>query len=112
MLLYVGKCRQCGFQVHSKDCLTFKTLMAQHLNSSHSGDYDFVAGIRLGDFEDFVISRVRDAELVWTLEAVFGNRGYWRAIRSHPSLQNILFSGLGSGENSLSEILRLHSARG
>ena len=111
MLLYIGKCR-CGFQVHSKDCQEFKSLMAQHLNKSHGGDYVFVSKIPLGDFEDFVISRVRDPELVYTLDAVFGNRGYWKAIRSHPALQNILFSGLGSGENSLSEILRLHSARG
>lgn len=111
-MLYVGKCRQCGFQVHSKDCLAFKSLMAQHLNTSHEGDYYLVTRIPLGDFEDFVISRVKDAELVWTLDAVFGNKGYWKAIRSHPALQNIPFSGLGSGENSLSEILRQHSARG
>lgn len=86
--------------------------MAQHLNKSHGGDYVFVSKIPLGDFEDFVISRVKNADLVCMLEAVFGNRGYWKAVRSHPTLQNIPFSGLGSGENSLSEILRLHSARG
>ena len=111
-MLYVGKCKHCGFLVHSKDCHEFKSLMAKHLNDSHRGDYDFVSKIPLKDFEDFVISRIHDAEIVANLETVMKNRGFWRAIRSHPSLQNILFSGLGGRENSLSEILRQNSARG
>jgi hypothetical protein len=86
--------------------------MATHLNGSHRADYEFVANIRLSDFEDFLITRIKDSEIVGTLETVLNNVGFWRAIRRHPTLQNIPFSGLGDRENSLSEILRQNSARG
>jgi len=111
MILYIGQCKSCGFQVHSKDCADFKRLMATHLNTSHGQDYLFIRQIPLKDFEDFTITRIRDAEMIATLLPVFHNRGYWKAIRTHPQLQT-LFSGLSSGENSLSEILRQHSVRG
>lgn len=113
-MLYAGQCRRCGFQVYSIDCTGFKRLMAQHLNKSHGEDYEFVSQITLKDFDalGFRIDRVHDPAIVKVLLGVMGNRGYWKAIRLHPPLQNLLFSGLSSGENSLSEILRLHSARG
>jgi hypothetical protein len=76
----------------------FKTVMTQHLNKSHNGDYVFSVQIPLADFEDFLISRVRDPEVVATLETVMHNKGFWKAIRFHPTLQNIPFSGLGDGE--------------
>jgi len=111
-MLYIGQCR-CGFQVYSTDCTAFKRLMAGHRNKSHGEDYLFVSQIPLKDFNEiFWITRVRDPEVVKVTLGVIGNRGYWKAIRLHPQLQNLLFSGLSSGENSLSEILRLHSARG
>ena len=111
VILYVGTCKSCGFQVHSKDFTDFKRLMATHLNTSHGQDYLFVASIPLKDFEDFTVVLIRDSETIATLLSVFHNRGYWKAIRAHPQLQT-LFSGLSRGENSLSEILRQHSARG
>ena len=88
--------------------------MARHLNKSHGEDYEFVSQISLKDFNVlFRLDRVHDPAIVKVLLGVLGKRGYWKAIRIHPQLQNILFSGLSSGEkNSLSEILRLHSARG
>lgn len=112
-MLYAGQCRRCGFQVYSIDCTGFKSLMARHLNKSHGEDYDFVSQITLKDFNVlFRLDRVHDPAIVKVLLGVLGKRGYWKAIRFHPQLQNLLFSGLSSGENSLSEILRLHSARG
>jgi hypothetical protein len=87
-------------------------LMATHLNTSHRQDYLFTATIPIKDFEDFTVTRIRDSETIATLLSVFRNRGYWKAIRTHPQLQTTLFSGLSRGENSLSEILQQISARG
>lgn len=111
-ILYVGRCKHCGFQVHSEDLSAFKSLMGSHLNKSHGEDYLFTSEIPLKDFENFTIARIRDTEVIATLLSVFRNRGYWKAIRTHPQLQTTLFSGLSRGENSLSEILRQISARG
>jgi len=83
-ILYVGTCKSCGFQVHSEDSADFKTLMATHLNTSHGQDYLFTANIPIKDFEDFTVVRIRDSETIATLLSVFHNRGYWKAIRTHP----------------------------
>jgi hypothetical protein len=96
-MLYVGRCR-CGFVVQSEDCQAFKSLMAGHMNRSHGQDYLFVSGVPLKDFEDFTIVRLKDKQTVKLMKAVVGTRGYWKAIRLYPSLRNILFSGLSSGE--------------
>lgn len=97
-MLYVAKCRHCGFIVSSSDAIAVKQLMAGHLNKSHSGDYDLVATIPLNDFkDDFIFDRVKDKETAQLLMSVMKNRGFWIAIRKNPELQS-LFSGLSSGE--------------
>lgn len=92
-MLYVGKCRDCGFLVFSEDCLTFKSNMAHHRNKSHRATYEFVAGVSLKDFKDeFYIDRIRDQETVKLMLSVVSNSGFWKAIRCFPELQQSLFS--------------------
>ena len=97
-MLYVGKCKDCGYIVQSQDISTFKDSMAKHRNGSHKEFWVFVKKIPLHDFDNFSIVRFSDKETVSTLERVINNVGFWKAIRKFPSLQNIPFSGLGSRE--------------
>ena len=97
-MLYVGKCKECGYIVQSQDISTFKNSMAKHRNDSHKECWVFVKKIALHDFDCFSIVRFSDKETVSTLARVINNVGFWKAIRKFPSLQNIPFSGLGSRE--------------
>jgi hypothetical protein len=97
-MLYVGKCKDCGYIVKSQDVSTFKDCMAKHRNKSHRESWAFVVRIPLHDFDCFSIVRFTDEETVGTLERVINNVGFWKAIRKFPSLQKIPFSGLGDRE--------------
>ena len=90
-MFYIGRCHRCGFIVSNADCQLFKSLMAQHMNQSHGQDYCFVHAIPLMDFEDFTIIRIRDSDTFGIpLETIFGNKGFWVAIRTHPDVGDLV----------------------
>jgi len=112
-MLYVGKCKDCGYIVQNQDISSFKDSMAKHRNDSHKESWVFVKKLPLHDFDNFSIVRFSDKETVSTLERVISNIGFWKAIRKCPTLQNIPFSGLGDREKTAFLIpLRQNSARG
>jgi hypothetical protein len=99
-MLYVGKCKDCGYIVQNQDVSTFKDSMAKHRNDSHKEFWVFVKKIALHDFDCFSILRFSYKETATTLERVMNNVGFWKAIRKYPTLQNIPFSGLGDREKT------------
>ena len=101
-MLYVAKCRRCGYLVHNKACPDLKADLSRHLNVSHREGYDFPLQVTMKDYKaSFVITTIHDAKEAEGILSVINNRGFWVAIRSHPQLENTLFSGLGNGEFKL-----------
>lgn len=112
-MLYVGKCKDCGFIVKGSDVTEFKDLMAKHRNESHSEAWVFVKRLPLQDFDSFSKVRIADKETEAFMKNAMNNVGFWKAIRKFPTLQNVPFSGLGDREHKpFCDPLRQNSARG
>ena len=120
--LLLAKCKRCGYLVYALQTSTISMLgrevtvasaypslkinMAQHLNVSHKEGIEYALHVTLKDYKAFFyITAIQNTQAepnaVESIFSVINNKGFWVAIRNHPTLENTLFSGLGRREYKL-----------
>jgi len=63
--------------------------MAEHRSTSHKENFVFVADIRLKDFENFTITRIRNKHGQKMLKTLLETKGYYKFYRNLGQLADI-----------------------